>query len=443
MTKNAGGTPIESLEQLEAIYRAGVKTGEQRRVGTEHEKFVVRRDRPGVVPYDGPDGIRVLLENLERRFGYDRMEDRGHLIGLVRDGASLTLEPGGQFELSGAPFESLLDTERELEQHFAEVRQVCDELGLVCVGAGLNGLQGLDEVDWMPKSRYKIMRRYMERVGSLGHWMMKMTCTVQANFDFTSEDDAADILRTALWLSPLVSAIFARSPIKERRPSGFMSTRCHVWTDTDPDRTGFPAFMLAGGFGFRDYLAYTLDVPMYFIIRDGQYLDMAGHSFRDFMRDGHEGHTATVEDYEDHISTLFPEVRMKRYIEVRGADVGPMGYIMGLPALWKGILYDAGAREGARGLVEELTVDQRAQLFQNAIRWSLDGPFPGSDRLIREVVQELLRIASGGLPEEERRFLEPLREDAHAELDPAHRLLARWNELGGDTAAWFLEQSYW
>ena len=443
MDQKSGGAPLSGVDELVAFFASGIKPATQRRVGTEHAKFVVRRSAPGVVHYEGPDGIRVLLETLMQRFGYEPIRDRGNLIGLLRDGASLTLEPGGQFELSGAPFASLLDTERELDLHFAEVREVCDELGLVCVGAGINGLQGLDEIDWMPKSRYAIMRRYMERVGTLGHWMMKMTCTVQANFDFTSEEDAADILRTALWLSPVVSAIFARSPIKERRPSGFMSSRCHIWTDTDPDRTGFPSFMLDGGFGFRDYVEYTLDVPMYFIIRDGQYIDMAGHSFRAFMADGHEGQVATLTDYEDHVSTLFPEVRMKRYIEVRGADVGPREYILGLPALWKGILYDDSARASARALVTDLSVSQRTELFTNAIRWSLDGPFPGGDGQIREVAAELIRIASAGLPADERRFLAPLQADAAADLDPAHRLLARWNELGGDTATWFLEQSYW
>jgi glutamate--cysteine ligase len=442
MTENQVPAPIESIDELEAIFHAGIKPECFRRVGTEHEKFVVRKSTPGVVAYEGPDGIRRLLEELMRRFGYDPILDRGQLIGLLRDGASVTLEPGGQFELSGAPFATLLETEAELELHFAEVREVCDELGLVCVGAGLNGLQGLDDVDWMPKSRYAIMRRYMERVGTLGHWMMKMTCTVQANYDFTSEQDAADMLRTALWLSPLVSAIFARSPIKERRPSGFMSYRCHIWTDTDPARTGFPRFMLDGGFGFRDYVDYTLSVPMYFIIRDKHYIDMAGHSFREFLENGHEGHRATMADYEDHISTLFPEVRMKRYIEVRGADVGPMSYVMGLPALWKGVLYNDAARSAARALVTDLSVEQRSQLFTNAIRWSLDGPFPGGDRQIREVALELLSIAQAGLPDNERRFLDPLIEDARADLDPAHRLLARWHELGGDTATWFLEQAY-
>jgi len=287
------------------------------------------------------------------------------------------------------------------------------------------------------------MRRYMERVGSMGHWMMKMTCTVQANFDFTSAEDAADILRTALWLSPVVSAMFARSPIRQRQPSGFMSTRCSVWTDTDPARTGFPPFMLEGGFGFRDYVEYTLDVPMYFIIRDGVYLDMAGHSFRRFIQEGHHGHRATMADYEDHISTLFPEVRMKRFIEVRGADVGPADYIMALPALWKGILYDDAARGTARALVSDLSVEERGRLFTNAVRWGLKGPVPGRDELISEVAAALVKCASDGLPEQERRLLAPLAQDVESGSDPAHRSLALWRELGGDTAQWFLRHAYW
>ncbi len=452
-------TPISSLDQLADYFREGIKDPTTRRVGTEHEKFMLDTDTLARIPHQGPRSIERVFELLHERFDYELGYDEGVPVSGVVDNAegfaeAITIEPGGQFELSGAPVTFTEDTEAELRRHMAQVGSICEELGILPVALGIDPQHQLDQVPWMIKSRYKIMRRYMDKVGTLGHWMMKMTCTAQANFDYTSEEDAADILRTALWVSPVISALFARSPLWKGGPSGYMTTRCHVWTDTDKQRCGFPLFMLEGdSFGFKDYVNYTLQVPMYFVRRDGKYIDMAGHSFVRFMEDGYQGHQATMGDYELHLSTLFPEVRMKRYIEVRGADVGPESHILALPALWKGILYDGQARAAARTLMQDFSLDQRAKLFDNSVRWSVQGPTPGADgQPIAELAQELLTLSAQGLGRmatlptplakpDEARFLEPLFEDLdRPEGSAAHALLARWHSLGGDTSTWLREQ---
>lgn len=448
---------LESKDQLVAYFAEGIKPPQARRVGTEHEKFLLWRDTLQRAPYEGDRGIGRMFELLAERFGYTLGYDGDHPVAAERDNdegfpEAITIEPGGQFELSGAPVRFMDQTEAELDLHMSEVCSICQELDLVPVGMGVDPLHSLEQVPWMPKSRYRIMRDYMTRVGNLGHWMMKMTCTAQANFDYTSEEDAVDILRTGLWVSPIISAMFARSPIWKGQPSGFMSVRNHIWTDTDAQRCGFPLFMIQGDFGFADYVEYTLDVPMYLIRRGKQYIDMAGHSFRDFMENGHQGHQATMGDYELHLSTIFPEVRMKRYIEVRGADVGPRSHILALPALWKGILYDGQSRRQARELVGDLTLEQRAALFDSAVRWSLKGPVPGRDgQTLGDLARALIRVASEGLTRlesletplarnHEARYLQPLLEDLDREEgSAAHAMLARWHQLGGDARAWILE----
>ena len=464
--KPEGSAPITSVDQLVEHFKAGIKSPDQRRVGMEHEKFIIDRQTLRPTPYEGPKGIGRLFELLAERHGYTPYYDGEHVIAAWRRNAegmkeALTIEPAGQFELSGAPVVTMKAAEDELTTHLEHVRQVCDELGLAMIGAGANGLNTLDEIGWMPKSRYNIMRRYMTEVGTMGHWMMKGTCTVQANFDYTSEADAVDMLRTGLYLSPIVSALFAHSPIWKGKPSGYMTTRCFFWTDTDNDRCGFPLFMLEDDFGFKDYVEYTLGVPMYLIERDGKVIDKAGHSFRDFIKEGYQGTPATMEDYETHLSTLFPEVRMKHYIEVRGPDAGPADYMLALPALWKGIFYDAQARREGAALVADLNVEQRQQLFQNAIRWSLNGQIPGTGTQnptsIRDVATSLIDIAAAGLDrlgnptdgskalagENESAYLDPLRAAVTNDKapSPAHALLQRWHDLDGDTAKWFLEQT--
>jgi len=462
---------VNSTEELVEWFKKGNERPEHRRVGTEHEKILLRKEDLGPVPYEGPRGIGVLLDTLAERFNYLPIVEKGLPIGLYRmtpDGVeSISLEPGGQFELSGAPFRLASQTEAELDRHLSEVAGVLDELDLMMVSASFNPLHGLDDVPAMPKGRYKIMRGYMPRVGSLGLWMMKGTCTIQANLDFTSEADAVDMIRTAMWLTPIVSAMFANSPLWQGKPSGFMSTRCHIWTDTDNERAGFPTFMLSGeDFGFSDYVEWALDVPMYLLYREGHYLDLTTErlTFRDFMRRGSHGHQPTLDDFETHISTLFPEVRLKRkYIETRGADMGPRENILALPALWKGILYDTAARAEARALLDDLDPEQRKLLFDSVTRWSLDAPVPGrvngASATVRDLARELVRIASEGLdrlaipdPEapdvppiaspDEAHYLQPLLDDLnHPDGSRATRLLARWRELGGDTVAWLREQA--
>jgi glutamate--cysteine ligase len=453
-------TPIDSLDQLADHFRQGIKDPAQRKVGTEHEKFLFLREDLSPAPYDGPRGVRRLMERLAELGGYTLAYDGPNPVAAERPSPwggveALTFEPGGQFELSGAPLARMAQTEAELDAHLAEVQRVTEELGLLVVTVGANPLHAVDSAPWMPKSRYDIMKAYMPKVGNLGHWMMKMTCTVQANFDYTSEQDAADLLHAALWVSPVVSAMFSRSPLWKGGPAGFMSVRNHIWTDTDPARCGFPLFMLEReSFGFADYVEWTLDVPMYFIRREGRYVDLSGLPFRRFLEDGAQGHQATLGDYELHLSTLFPEVRMKRYIEVRGADVGPRDHILALPALWKGLLYDAQARAAAKALVQDFTLDQRKRLFQNAARWSLQGPIPGRDgHEIRELAQALLdlsaqgldRLAQGEVPladPHEARYLDPLRRDLSLpEGSSAAHLLARWDALHGDTSAWLRERA--
>lgn len=462
---------VTSTDELVEWFKKGIERPEHRRVGTEHEKLLLRREDLGAVSYEGPRGIQTILETLADRFNYMPVLEKGLPIGLYRmtpDGVeSISLEPGGQFELSGAPFRLLSQTEQELDRHLAEVAQVLDELDLLMVSTSFNPIHELDEVPWMPKGRYVIMRNYMPRVGTRGLWMMKGTCTVQANLDFTSEDDAADMMRTAMWLTPLVSAMFANSPLWRGKPSGYHTTRCHIWMDTDNERAGFPDFMLEGEeITFQRYVEWALDVPMYLLYRDGHYLDLTRQrlTFRDYMARGFEGHHPTLDDFETHISTLFPEVRLKRkYIEMRGADMGPRDNILALPALWKGVLYDLPARAEARALLDDLDPQQRRDLFDRVTRWTLDAPIPGrlngSSATVRELALELVRIAMEGLDRlalpsdqspdappiadpDERHYLQPLLDDLrNPEGSRPTRQLARWRELGGDTAAWLREQA--
>lgn len=458
--------PIQSLEQLTEYFHKGIKQPGTQRVGMEHEKFILHADTMTPAPYAGARGIEGLFQEMCARFNYQPEYDGQNVVAATRknkygDTEALTIEPGGQFELSGAPLARMSDIEDELLTHMSEVKAICDERDMIAVPTGNNGLHDLDDIPWMPKSRYNIMRRYMTEVGTLGHYMMKSTCTVQANYDYTSEADAVDILRTGLWLSPIVSAIFARSPLLHGKPSGYMTTRCYFWTDTDNHRCGFPPFMHHGDdFGFKDYVNWTLDVPMYMIKRDGQPIDMAGKSFRTFMVEGYEGTPATMGDYELHLSTVFPEVRMKRYIEVRGADAGPSHFMLGLPALWKGIFYDHQARKNSLTLVKDMSIPQREQLFTNAIRFSLKGAVPGSgdkdQTLIKELASQLVEFAAQGLDRlaidsderqalagpNEKRHLQPLRDaidNPHG--SPAHQLLKQWHELNGDTQKWFAAQA--
>src|SRR5579863_361100 len=363
-----GGAPITDKRQLVEYLASGAKSPEAWRIGTEHEKFVFRRGDHRRVPYEGPDGILALLEGL-KRFGWKPVLDAGNLVALSNDGGAISLEPGGQFELSGAPLRTLHQTCDEVHEHLRQVSVVGEELGIGLLGLGFDPVSRRDEVPWMPKGRYAVMRRYMPLKGKLGLDMMLRTCTVQVNLDFADEADMVRKFRVGLALQPVAVALFANSPFVEGKPSGFVSYRGHVWTDTDPDRTGLLPFVFEQGFGYERYVDYMLDVPMYFVYRDGRYIDVAGQSFRDFLAGrlpGFPGEHPTLGDWNDHLTTAFPEVRLKRYLEMRGADGGPWRRLCALPALWTGLLYDQKSLDGAADLVADWTADERETLRREA-----------------------------------------------------------------------------
>jgi len=446
------GAVITDRRQLVEYIEAGCKPPERWRIGTEHEKFVFRLSDLRRVPYEGPDGIRALLEGL-RRFGWEPVLENGNPIALSNGSYSISLEPGGQFELSGAPLETLHQTCAEVHEHLHQVRTVCQELKLGMMGLGFDPKWGREDVPWMPKGRYAIMRRYMPTKGSLGLDMMLRTCTVQVNLDFASEADMIRKFRVGLALQPVAVALFANSPFLEGRPTGFVSFRSHVWTDTDPDRCGMLPFVFEKGFGFERWVDYMLDVPMYFVYRDGRYIDVAGQSFRDFLAGklpGLPGEQPRMNDWSDHLTTAFPEVRMKRILEMRGADGGPWGRLCALPALWTGLLYDSVALDAAADLIKDWTVEEREQMRAAAPRHGLRAQFRG--RPLSALAKEVLEIASAGLRrrakrdssgEDETLYLEPLRAIADKGRTPADDLLEAYRTRWGESVdPVYKEQAY-
>jgi glutamate--cysteine ligase len=432
----SGGAPLTDKRQLVEYLAAGAKPRTAWRIGTEHEKFVFRLKDRKPVAYDGPDGIRALLQGLTR-FGWQPVLDANNLIGLGDgSGGAISLEPGGQFELSGAPVETLHQTCGEVNEHLRQVLTVAGELGLGLLAMGFHPTARREDVPWMPKGRYAVMRRYMPNKGKLGLDMMLRTCTVQVNLDFESEADMVRKFRTALALQPVAAALFANSPFVEGKPSGYLSYRSHVWTDVDPDRTGMLPFVFEPGFSFERYVDYMLDVPMYFVYRGSRYIDVAGQSFRDFLQGrlpGLPGEHPTAADWNDHLTTAFPEVRLKRYLEMRGADSGPWRRLCALPALWVGLLYDATALDAAAGLVGDWTAAERDFLRAEVPKQGLKTPFRGGT--LREVAVAVVDIARDGLRrrakrdgggQDESHFLETLAEIAASGRTPADDLLQRY-----------------
>lgn len=433
MAENA---PLSRDALIEAMAK-GAKPKDQWRIGAEHEKFGFHKtglERPA---YEGPGGIEAMLEGLQR-FGWSRVEENGVLIGLERRNAegfvaSVSLEPGGQLELSGAPLLTIHDICNETGQHLMEVKQVADQIGVGFLGLGFDPLWRRDQIPVMPKGRYDIMRAYMPKVGSLGLDMMLRTCTIQANLDFDSEADMVAKFRTSLALQPIATALFANSPFTEGRPNGFLSARANVWTDTDADRTGMLGFVFEDGFGFERYADYALDTPMYFAKRDGHYVDASGQSFRDFQAGklpALPGEYPTIKDWNDHLTTLFPEVRLKAYLEMRGADGGPWSRICALPALWAGVLYDAPSLAAAWDLVKDWDIADHERLRRDVTRLGLKAEVAG--RSVRDIAVDLVAIAKQGLKNrarfsggmvDERGYLSELEDIADSGITPAERLL--------------------
>ncbi len=432
--------PITGRAALVDHLAEGCKPPERWRIGTEHEKFGFRLDDLRPPTWDGPQGIEALLNGLTR-FGWQPYREDGKLIALLKDGASVTLEPAGQLELSGAALETLHQTCCETDAHLREVKTVSDELGLGFLGMGFQPKWRREDMPWMPKGRYKIMREYMPKRGNLGLDMMTRTCTVQVNLDFASEADMVKKFRVSLALQPIATALFADSPFTEGQPNGYLSYRSHIWTDTDPDRTGMLDFVFEDGFGFERYVDYLLDVPMYFTHRDGAYIDASGQSFRDFMAGrlpALPGALPTLRDWSDHMTTAFPEVRLKKYLEMRGADSGPWNRICALPAFWVGLLYDDAALDAAWDLVKDFSLAERHALRDGVPKHALKLPFRGAT--VRELALEALKIAGHGLARRRRLnahgadesiFIEPLVELALAGETPAERKLALFHGAWG------------
>jgi glutamate--cysteine ligase len=430
------GEPVTDKRQLVEYLAAGSKPGNQWRIGTEHEKFAFNLKDLRTLPYDGPAGIRAMLEGLTR-FGWVPVLENGNPIALGKDACSVTLEPGGQFELSGAPLANLHETCSEVNDHLDQVKQVGAELGTGMLGMGFNPKWARADQPWMPKGRYKIMRDYMPKKGKLGIDMMIRTCTVQVNLDFADEADMMKKMRVAIALQPVATALFADSPFTEGKPNGFMSYRSQIWTDTDPDRCGMLPFVFEPGYGFERYVEWMLDVPMYFVYRDGKYVDCSGQSFRDFLKGklpALPGEIPGMGDWIDHLTTAFPEVRLKRFLEMRGADSGPWQRLCALPALWVGLLYDSQALDAAWELCKDWSLAEREQLRGDVPRAALRAQV--HKRSVQDLAKDVLAIARAGLERraildakgrDESRFLDILDAIAASGRCPAEDKLALFN----------------
>ncbi len=439
---------IESRDQLVAPMQAGEKPREKWRIGTEHEKLVFKTSDFHAPSYDEEGGIHDILMSM-RQFGWEPVKERGpdgtvNTIAMSGSDGTISLEPAGQLELSGAPLETLHQTCAETGRHLDQCKQVGEACGVGFLGLGMWPDKAREDLPIMPKQRYEIMRNHMPRVGNLGLDMMLRTCTIQVNLDYSSEADMAKKFRTGLALQPLATALFANSPFTEGKPNGFLSYRSHIWSDTDPHRTGMLPFVFDDDFGYERYVDYMLDVPMYFVYRDGTYIDAAGQSFRDFLKGelpALPGEKPTASDWEDHLSTAFPEVRLKSFLEMRGADGGPWNRICALPALWVGLLYDDSALDAAWDLVKGWSMEEREHLRNAVPAQALDAPLPRGGTL-RDLARHVLDIAHDGLVargrqnsmgDNESGFLAPLKEIVESGKVPAQRLLDKYHgEWGGD-----------
>ena len=448
--------PIEGMDELVAYLAAGNKPKAEWRIGTEHEKFPFYIDGNAPVPYGGERGIRALLEGMQRVLGWEPIVDAGHIIGLVEPTGqgAISLEPGGQFELSGAPLETIHQTCREGNAHLAQLREIAEPLGIRFLGIGGSPKWTLAETPRMPKSRYDIMTRYMPKVGTQGLDMMYRTCTIQVNLDFSSEADMAKKMQVGMKLQSLATALFASSPFTEGKPNGLLSWRGDIWRDTDNQRAGLLRFAVEDGFKYEQYVEWALDVPMYFVVRDGRYHDCTHVTFRQFMNGALKGEIAewqpTLGDWTNHLSTLFPDVRLKRFLEMRGADGGPLSRITALPAFWVGLLYDGAALDAARELTKGWSFEALSVLRNAVPAQGLTAEIDG--RSLRDVARDVLGISRDGLKararlnaagEDETKFLAPLDEAVASGRTLADELLARYNgEWRGDIGRVFADYQY-
>ena len=431
--------PIATKTQLIEALSTGSKPKPQWRIGTEHEKFPFLTDTLEPVPYDGARSIRALLEGLRDRFGWAGVYENDNIIALSdpHGMGNVSLEPGGQFELSGAPLETIHDTCEEVHEHLVQVREIGDALGIGFLGLGASPTWTREQTPVMPKGRYKIMAPYMDKVGRYGRDMMFRTCTVQVNLDFGSEADMVKKLRVSLALQPVATALFANSPFLEGKPNGFLSFRSEVWTDTDNARSGMLPFAFEQGMGFERYVDYALDVPMYFVMRDGKYINTAGESFRKFF-DGKlpqlPGEKPVLRDWNDHITTIFPEVRLKKYLEMRGSDSGPWRRLCALPAFWTGLLYDQGSLDAAWDMVKNWTAAERQTLREAVPREGLKAMIRG--RTVQGIAGEVLKLSRNGLElrnqqgckgKTEASFLDVLDETVNTGKTAAENLLDLYN----------------
>lgn len=430
--------PLESRAQLIEGMEAGAKPESAWRIGTEHEKFGFERGTLRPIPYEGERGVRAMLEGMRRVTGWDAIEDEGRIIGLAGDGGAISIEPGGQFELSGAPLDNLHETCREANAHLRQVREVADPLEIGFLGMGMNPKWPLADIPFMPKSRYEIMKRYMPKVGGRGLDMMFRTCTIQVNLDYGSEADMVKKMRVGLALQPIATALFANSPFTDGAPNGYLSARAAVWQDLDADRTGDLPFAFEEGFGFEAYADWALEVPMYFVIRDHRYIDMTDVTFRDYLegraRSRHPGLVPTLGDWTNHLSTVFPEVRLKSFLEMRGADGGPWRRICALPAFWVGLVYDAEALDAAWELCRAWSAEERAALRRDVPRQALKAEIAG--RSVQALGEDVVAIARSGLERraragmgdpDEAGFLGPVEETLALGRTPAELLLDKYH----------------
>ena len=452
-TDTGQGPLIESRDDLLSVFSGGEKPPEAWRIGTEHEKFVYRVEDHRAPSYEEPGGIRDLLRGLTE-FGWKPVVENGNVIALSGEDGTISLEPAGQFELSGAPLETLHQTCAEAARHLGQCKMIGDRLGLGFLGLGMWPDKTRDDLPVMPKGRYAIMLNYMPKVGTMGLDMMLRTCTIQVNLDYASEADMVKKFRVGLALQPVATALFANSPFTEGKPNGYKSFRSHIWEDTDPDRTGMLPFVFEDGFGYERYCDYMLDVPMYFVYRDGKYVDVAGESFRAFLEGKLPqlpGEKPRLNDWVDHLSTAFPEVRLKSFLEMRGADGGRWGRICGLPALWVGLLYDAQSLDAAWDLVKHWTIEQREKLRHDVPELALDAVTPDGESM-RDFASRVLDVAADGLTrrgrlnsagDNEGGFLDPLREVVTTGMTPADRLLHKYaHEWAGDLSQIYKEFSF-